>query len=66
MRSLHINRYSRKAITKKVKKKLHNLTQIWVFKNSLNQYCTFNVTHTNHGIVNAFNGLMISRKNHVM
>jgi hypothetical protein len=61
MRSLHINRYSMKATTNKQKcqRKLHDLTQIWVFKNSLNWYCTFNFTHTNHGIANAFNGLMI-------
>ncbi len=63
MRSLHFNKYSKKAATKKYKNRLQNLTQIWVLKNSLNWYCSFNVTHTKQGIATVFNGLMISRKN---
>jgi hypothetical protein len=50
---------------KKNQRILQNLTQIWILRNLLNWYCTFNVTHTNHGIANAFNGLIISNKIHV-
>jgi hypothetical protein len=48
MRSLHINKYQGKPQQKKSQRRLHDLNQIWVLKNSLNWYFTFNFTHTNY------------------